>query len=55
MPYKIKNFKRVSKNSIFILFDTKGCGENNITIKFMKLKMKEYDELKNELNKSKLN
>jgi hypothetical protein len=34
----------------------KGIAEKtNITIRFMRLKMREYDELKNELNSQKLN
>tara|TARA_Y100001970_G_C13897206_1_gene681727 strand:+ start:240 stop:560 length:321 start_codon:yes stop_codon:yes gene_type:complete len=50
---KIKNFKK-SKQKIRYLYvlTPKGIIEKtNITIRFMKLKMKEYDELKNELNK----
>ena len=50
---KIKNFKK-SKQKIKYLYvlTPKGIIEKtNITIRFMKLKMKEYDELKNELNK----
>ena len=50
---KIKNFKK-SKHKIKYLYylTPKGFVEKtNITIRFMKLKMKEYDELKNELNK----
>ena len=52
---KIKNFKK-SKHKIKYLYylTPKGFVEKtNITIRFMKLKMKEYDELKRELNKSK--
>jgi EPS-associated MarR family transcriptional regulator len=56
---KIKNFKK-NKDKIGYLYylTPKGIAEKtNITIKFMKLKMKEYDELKKELSsmKSKLN
>ena len=50
---KIKNFKK-SKQKIRYLYvlTPKGIIEKtNITIRFMKLKMKEYDELKNELKK----
>jgi EPS-associated MarR family transcriptional regulator len=50
---KIKNFKK-SKDKIRYLYvlTPKGIIEKtNITIRFMKLKMKEYDELKDELNK----
>ena len=52
---KIKNFKK-SKHKIKYLYylTPKGFVEKtNITIRFMKLKMNEYDELKRELNKSK--
>ena len=56
---KIKNFKK-NKDKIGYLYylTPKGIAEKtNITIKFMKLKMKEYEELKKELSsmKSKLN
>ena len=53
---KIKNFKKSKQKIQYLYYLTpKGFVEKtNITIKFMKLKMKEYDELKNELNKSKL-
>ena len=52
---KIKNFKK-NKDKIGYLYylTPKGIAEKtNITIKFMKLKMKEYDELKKELNSMK--
>ncbi len=52
---KIKNFKK-NKDKIGYLYylTPKGISEKtNITIKFMKLKMKEYDELKKELNSMK--
>ena len=52
---KIKNFKK-NKDKIGYLYylTPKGIEEKtNITIKFMKLKMKEYDELKKELNSMK--
>ena len=49
---KIKNFKKNKEKIGYLYYLTpKGIAEKtNITIKFMKLKMKEYDELKNELN-----
>ena len=49
---KIKNFKKSKEKIGYLYYLTpKGITEKtNITIKFMKLKMKEYDELKNELN-----
>jgi EPS-associated MarR family transcriptional regulator len=49
---KIKNFKKSKEKMGYLYYLTpKGITEKtNITIKFMKLKMKEYDELKNELN-----
>ena len=52
---KIKNFKK-NKDKIGYLYylTPKGISEKtNITIKFMKLKMKEYDELKKELDSMK--
>ena len=53
---KIKNFKKSKKKIQYLYYLTPKVfvEKTNITIKFMKLKMKEYDELKNELNKSKL-
>ena len=48
---KIKNFKN-NKNKIgyIYLLTPKGIAEKtDLTVKFMKLKMKEYDELKNDL------
>ena len=53
---KIKNFKKSKEKMGYLYYLTpKGITEKtNITIKFMKLKMKEYDELKNELNSIKL-
>jgi len=54
---KIKNFRK-SKDKIKYLYvlTPKGIVEKtNITIKFMKIKMKEYDELKRELLKQKSN
>ena len=50
---KIKNFKENPNkfNYIYIL-TPKGVSEKTkLTINFMRRKMKEYDELKNELNK----
>ena len=50
---KIKNFKNHEKklNYIYVL-TPKGIAEKTeLTINFMKRKMKEYDELKKELNK----
>ena len=52
---KIKNFKKSKEKIGFLYYLTpKGIAEKtNITIKFMRLKMKEYDELKRELNSTK--
>ena len=52
---KIKNFKKSKEKIGYLYYLThKGIAEKtNITIKFMKLKMKEYDELKRELNSTK--
>jgi len=50
---KIENFKKNPKkiNYIYIL-TPKGITEKaKLTINFMKIKMKEYDELKKEINK----
>jgi len=50
---KIENFKKNPKkiNYIYIL-TPKGISEKTkLTINFMKIKMKEYDELKKEINK----
>ena len=50
---KIENFKKNPKkiNYIYVL-TPKGISEKTkLTINFMKRKMREYDELKNELNK----
>ncbi len=55
---KIKHFKRnlrrnPSKINYLYTLTTKGLSEKtNLTINFMKKKMKEYDELKKELNNS---
>ena len=52
---KIKNFKKSKEKKGYLYYLTpKGIAEKtNITIKFMRLKMKEYDELKRELNSTK--
>ena len=52
---KIKNFeKSTDKIKYLYVLTPKGLVEKtNITIRFMKLKMKEYDELKKELLKQK--
>ena len=52
---KIKNFKKSKEKIGYLYYLTpKGIAEKtNITIKFMRLKMKEYDELKRELNSTK--
>ena len=50
---KIKNFKKSKEKIGYLYYLTpKGIAEKtNITIKFMRLKMKEYDELKREMEK----
>ena len=50
---KIKNFKKnPNKLNYFYLLTPKGISEKTkLTINFMKKRMKEYDELKNELDK----
>ena len=50
---KISNFKKnKNKSSYFYLLTPKGiANKSKLTIEFMKRKMREYDELKNELNK----
>jgi len=52
---KIKNFQRNKKkiNYIYQLTPKGIAYKTNLTISFMKKKMKEYDELKNELKKEK--
>ena len=58
---KIQNFSKnknkfnpKSKNNYFYILTTKGITQKtNLTINFMKKKMKEYDELKRELNNKK--
>ena len=49
---KIKNFKKnPNKLNYFYILTPKGISEKTkLTINFMKRKMKEYDELKNELD-----
>ena len=49
---KISNFKKnPNKFNYFYVLTPKGISEKTkLTINFMKRKMKEYDELKNELN-----
>tara|TARA_Y100000590_G_scaffold359718_1_gene415665 strand:- start:108 stop:449 length:342 start_codon:yes stop_codon:yes gene_type:complete len=52
---KIDNFKK-NKNKLnyFYILTPKGLVEKtNLTLKFMKLKMQEFDELQNELKKEK--
>ena len=50
---KLKNFKKNPKKiNYFYVLTPKGLSEKtNLTINFMKRKMKEYDELKKELKK----
>ena len=52
---KIENFKRNSnKINYFYVLTPKGISaKTRLTVNFMKRKMKEYDELKNELRKKK--
>ena len=54
---KINNFKkRKSKLGYIYLLTPRGVSQKTqLTINFMKRKLKEYDELKNELNKNKKN
>ena len=49
---KIKNFKKnPNKLNYFYILTPKGISEKTkLTVNFMKRKMKEYDELKNELD-----
>ena len=51
---KIKNFKKSKHRHTYIYYLTpKGISEKaKYTLDFMKIKMKEYDELKNELKKN---
>ena len=50
---KLRNFtKNPNKLNYFYVLTPKGITEKtNLTVNFMKRKMKEYDELKSELNK----
>jgi len=50
---KIKNFKKSeNKMKYFYILTPKGISEKTkITIRFMKQKMREYDELKKEIKK----
>ena len=54
---KINNFKKSkSKLGYIYLLTPRGVSKKTqLTINFMKKKLKEYDELKNELNKNKKN
>ena len=54
---KIKNFKKHKNKAQYLyLLTPKGIAEKtDLTVKFMKLKMKEYDELKNEFENQKSN
>ena len=49
---KISNFKKnKNKTNYFYLLTPKGiANKSKLTLKFMKLKMQEYDELKKEIN-----
>jgi EPS-associated MarR family transcriptional regulator len=49
---KIKNFKKNPKkiNYFYVLTPSGLAAKTNLTINFMKKKLKEYDELKNEIN-----
>ena len=51
---KIDNFKKNDNklNYIYILTPKGIVEKTNLTIRFMKLKMREYDELQKELNKN---
>ena len=54
---KIENFKQNKNklNSIQYILTPKGLNEKiQLTLNFMKRKMREYDELKSEINKNKL-
>ena len=52
---KIENFKKNSQklNYIYVLTPGGISKKTKLTLNFMKRKMREYDELKNELKKSK--
>ena len=51
---KISNFKKNrNKSNYFYLLTPKGiANKSKLTIEFMKLKMKEYDELKKEIDEN---
>ena len=51
---KISNFKKNrNKSNYFYLLTPKGiANKSRLTIEFMKLKMKEYDELKKEIDEN---
>tara|TARA_Y100000816_G_C26002700_1_gene524004 strand:- start:327 stop:629 length:303 start_codon:yes stop_codon:yes gene_type:complete len=51
---KISNFKKnKNKSNYFYLLTPKGiANKSRLTIEFMKLKMKEYDELKKEIDEN---
>ena len=53
---KISNFKKNSNKSRYLyLLTPKGISEKtNLTINFMKRKLKEYDELKKEIEKTEI-
>ena len=55
--FKIKNFEKNPNklNYIYVLTPVGIKRKINLTLKFMKIKMKEYDELKKELNSLKKN
>jgi len=50
---KIKNFKKNPNkiNYIYVLTPKGITAKTQLTLNFMKLKMKEYDELRKEVNK----
>ena len=43
---KLQNFKKSKKNELFLCLTPRNYGKTKLTINFMKRKMKEYDELK---------
>ena len=49
---KIKNFKKNPKkiNYFYVLTPSGLAAKTKLTVNFMKKKLKEYDELKNEIN-----
>ena len=53
---QVKNFKKSrNKLSYFYMLTFRFYYEKNLTINFMKIKIKEYDELKLEMNNTKYN